>query len=392
MKEEFLHFLWNKKKIPFNNLTLTNNKRLSIIQFGEYNQFESGPDFFNAEIEIDNIRWFGNIELHVNSSDWYNHRHNQDPSFENVILHVVYKHDKEVQINGINIPTLSLSDLIDDNMMKDYLNYQNFNQSFTCYKFISDIDSIYLESMKTSSIISRLNRKISVLKGNSDPQQNLFILLARSFGSTINADIFEEIANRLPIRIVKKEASIINSKNLFQGISGFSTNTDWKFIQSKYQIDHIPKHFWRFKGLRPHSFPQKRLEQLAEIVSNFDFETSFIYLDEDKLINYLYMVLEIDIRTLKLSTSMKDLILINCFVPFIWWYGNFSEKAEIVEKAFGVLNKLKSENNRIIKKWKTIGVRPYNSYDSQALLEIYNQFCTFRKCLQCDVGIKILNK
>jgi hypothetical protein len=46
----------------------------------------AGPDFFNAQLNIGNQKWAGNVEIHLKSSDWYLHNHERDEAYENVIL------------------------------------------------------------------------------------------------------------------------------------------------------------------------------------------------------------------------------------------------------------------------------------------------------------------
>lgn len=111
MNEDFLHYLWKFKKFPFQNLKTTQNELIEIIQVGEHN-FNSGPDFFNSRLKIDNQLWAGNVEIHLKSSDWYLHNHENDESYNNVILHVVWDHDVEIFRNkNIPIPTLELKTL-----------------------------------------------------------------------------------------------------------------------------------------------------------------------------------------------------------------------------------------------------------------------------------------
>jgi hypothetical protein len=50
------------------------------------------------------------------------------------------------------------------------------------------------------------------------------------------------------------------------------------------------------------------------------------------------------------------------------------------------------EENTIVRKWKEVGVSCKNAFDSQAVLEIYQQFCIKKQCLNCTVGIKLLNQ
>ncbi len=111
MNELHLHQLWKSKRLPFHLLSTTNQQNISIIEVGEYNT-GSGPDFFNGQIEINGVRIAGNIEMHLKSSDWYAHGHQNDRAYDNVILHVVYQYDKPVFINDKEVLTLELGDLV----------------------------------------------------------------------------------------------------------------------------------------------------------------------------------------------------------------------------------------------------------------------------------------
>ena len=106
MTEDYLHFLWNNKRILAPDLTLVNGNALTVLSFGNYNKYLKGPDFNFAAIELDGIKFYGPIEIHVKSSDWYAHKHHLDSNYNSVILHVVYEHDKEVVQDGRHLPVL----------------------------------------------------------------------------------------------------------------------------------------------------------------------------------------------------------------------------------------------------------------------------------------------
>ena len=392
MKEEYLHHLWKNKQIPFHQLKLVSGEDILIYDVGQHNKFESGPDFSNGKIKIGNVTWFGNIELHLKSSDWYHHNHQLDRAYDNVILHVVYTHDQNVFINNKAIPTIELKGLIPE--IEEVLN----KHEFPCSTFLDELDPIYLESMKEKAIIKRLNRRllnINKYGDESNPKQVLYSLLAQAFGCKINAQPFQELTNRIPIKLIIKE-QCFNVKTLILNVSGIGErellDKNWIHLKSKYKLDTMSRHVWKHKGLRPKSFPEIRLLQFAEIVEKFDFDTSFVYLGSNELIKNLRSLLILSDKSIKISSAMIDLIIINCFVAFIWWYGNVKMNENIQEKSLDLLQFLNAEENHILKKWKAIGVNCINSYDSQSLLEIYNEFCTVKKCLFCEVGNKIIYK
>jgi len=99
MKEEFLHYLWKYGLYDPEKLFDNEGNQIIVINPGEYNR-DSGPDFFNARLKIAGTEWAGNVEIHIRSSDFDNHRHNIDPAFDNVILHVVVDNDRKVITPG----------------------------------------------------------------------------------------------------------------------------------------------------------------------------------------------------------------------------------------------------------------------------------------------------
>ena len=79
---------------------------MSIISVGTVN-LDSGPDYINVRLKFNGTLWVGCAEIHLKSSDWDKHKHQQDEAYSNVILHVVYEHDKDVYTSaGNRLPTI----------------------------------------------------------------------------------------------------------------------------------------------------------------------------------------------------------------------------------------------------------------------------------------------
>ena len=112
MREDLLHYIWNYRKFHAGHLITTEGSSIAIHELGIHNKY-SGPDFLNSKLEIDGQLWAGNVEMHINSSDWHAHGHQNDPSYKNVILHVVWNHDAEViGPSGRPLPTLMIKEYV----------------------------------------------------------------------------------------------------------------------------------------------------------------------------------------------------------------------------------------------------------------------------------------
>src|SRR5690554_358132 len=108
MTEDFLHYIWKFQRFNPHSLKCVNGEQLEVINAGMHN-LDSGPDFFNSRLRIGNTEWAGNVEIHLRSSDWYKHGHQDDKVYDKVILHLVWEDDQPVKrANGDLIPTLEL--------------------------------------------------------------------------------------------------------------------------------------------------------------------------------------------------------------------------------------------------------------------------------------------
>ena len=147
MQEDFLHYIWKHKKIENSNLKTTADESILVSQVGQHN-FNSGPDFFNAKLKIGEQLWAGNVEIHIKSSDWFLHNHEQDKAYDNVILHVVWEHDIEVfRKDNTTIPTLQLKDFTDAALLNNYEKlFSKQNKWINCENDFGSIDDFVLDN------------------------------------------------------------------------------------------------------------------------------------------------------------------------------------------------------------------------------------------------------
>jgi hypothetical protein len=376
MKEDFLQFIWKLKRFNHSNLTLADGRELIINKHGEFNSHENGPDFFNAQITIDSISWFGHIEIHTKSSEWFNHNHHRDPSFDNVILHVVWEHDKEVLYSTDAIPVLELKNRITPSVRANYESLKIQHSIFPCHKLIKGLDSIYMAQMVSSAFINRMERKLAHYI-HIDEFEFLYRLMAKSFGGKSNQFSFEYIAEKLPYSLLNQ----LEAHKQKLAIHSYKT----LLTKESNKPQTVP--YFKRKGMRPQSNPEIRIEQFINCIPYIQELKSLPLLDAPEFVFYFRRKMSAIDKTI--SFSLQNHLLINMVLPYFFNLGKSS--IEFRQRAIEIAEILPPEKNNIVEQMKLLGFSIKNSFDSQAVLEIYSEFCQKKKCLNCAVGAKIIN-
>ncbi len=430
MQEEFLHYLWKYRLFDNTNLQTEEGEELQIIKTGEHN-LDSGPDFFNARIKIGKTTWAGNVEIHVNASDWENHKHHHDKAYDNVILHVVYKNDKIVKRRNSRpddpvgraeiIPTLELKSKIPLVVYKKYTQFKNSKGWIPCGSMVASVDKFTLHSWIDRLLVERLEQKtqpiIDALKINKNNWERVFYQkLARNFGLKVNSDPFEILARSLPHAILAKHKNnLLQIESLLFGVAGLlekefkdeypnQLKKEFTFLKKKYKLKSMDASLWKFMRLYPPNFPTIRISQFANLIyASSHLFSKLVELNSSKKIAALFEVKTSDYwlthyrfdksspkRKKTLGKESINNILINTVAPFLFVYGKKKDQEKICESALKMLEEINSENNSIISKWIGIGLKPKNAYESQAMLQLKNEYCSNKRCLECAVGAKLL--
>ncbi|MBN9283250.1 MAG: DUF2851 family protein [Flavobacterium sp.] len=416
----FLHHIWQYKKFAISELKTEEGTALQILHSGQYLQHE-GPDFFNAQIIIDNQKWVGNVEIHIRSSDWYLHRHETNEQYDNVILHVVWEHDMEVfRKDNTEIPVLVLKKYVPETLLSGYYDLIADKSWIYCEKQLKEVNQIVLLKWKERLFFERLEKKIlpiaQLLKENkNDWETTLFCAIARNFGLNVNGEAFFQIAKSIPFTVIRKEQyEYENLEALFLGRGGLLTvpkedsyykqlKKRWLYLQDKYPL---PRRFvqpLQFYKLRPGNFPTIRLVQLAQlyyeqanlfdVVIKGDTIKTFYKMFNLKVSGYWQTHYLFDkesaMKPKRISKSFIDLVFINTILPLQFLYAQHSGQ-DIVEKLMDVLREIPPEKNTVIEKFRHFGIMAENAFDSQALLHLKKEYCDAKRCLNCEIGQQLL--
>jgi hypothetical protein len=93
-----------------------------------------------------------------------------------------------------------------------------------------------------------------------------------------------------------------------------------------------------------------------------------------------------------LGQSAIENIILNTVVQFMFFYAKIKGKPEFRDRAINLMLHLKPEKNHIITLWKQIGIEAANAFETQALIELRNNYCKQKQCLKCNIGTKLIKQ
>lgn len=417
MTERLLQFIWQFQYFNRKELELQTGEQLTILHPGQYNR-NQGPDFLQAGIRINQTTWAGNIELHIKTSHWNKHAHQSDPNYDSVILHVVWEDDLPHSDN--HMPLLVLQDRVPKLLLHQYETWMNGRSFIACENQAALVNHMVWTSWKERLLVERLQRKTAVVmtylqQNNHHWEETCWWLLARSFGSKVNAEAFEAIARSVPVNIqAKHKQQLQQLEALLLGQAGLLERefaeeypsvlkNEYRFYKTKYHLAPI-HHTVHFLRMRPFNFPTIRLAQLAMLVHTTDHlfatirETSNIQTIRELLNitaseywHHHYTLHEPSAcKPKKLGEQMTSSIIINTIVPLLFAYGQLHGEPVYRDRALHWLEALEPEKNTITAGFERLHIPCQHAFDSQALIELKSSYCDHRRCLDCAVGTALI--
>jgi len=296
MNEKMLQEIWKEQRFSTNQLKVIDGRKISIIKPGTYNEDE-GADFLDAEVIIAQKLYTGDVEIHLKSSEWYNHEHHLQPEYDDVILHVVLFDDdinlRTRSFSNKRIPILALESYLQQPVERleveiEHERIQEVSQD------ICAAEQMNLESEKLLSILEKLGEerfqhKIEDFESRleeNDIEQVAYEGIMDALGYSKNREQFRELAQRVNFtRLAGRPAEEIQA--ILFGAAGLLPSQD----QSKYRkLDQLTQEYverlesiwksseefnlptrmhakqWQFFRMRPNNFPTVRIAAISHIL------------------------------------------------------------------------------------------------------------------------------
>lgn len=423
MTESFLHYVWLFQYFEKKDLATTRGEPLQIFDPGILNR-DAGPDFLQARIRIGEMDWMGSVEIHINASGWRDHRHDKDLAYDNVILHVVWKANCAVtRPDGSEPPAVELKNRIDQQLILKYNKLLTSPDNLPCASHLGSVRGLIKRDMLDKTLLQRLERKAGGVlevyrRSGNDWEETLYQLICSNFGFKVNSEPLQQLAKALPFKVLLKHADrLIKLEALFFGQAGLlgvagddryctGLKREHALLAKKYDLEEriMRPAQWRFLRLRPANFPTLRLAQLAALFYRHprifskvmetenirDLRSIFAVRQSEYWLHH-YRFGQAQERTIpSIGTTSIDNIVVNTVVPLLVAYGKTSDDQQWLERALTLLEGIPAEENSITRKWKAMNEPVVTAFDSQACIELYNDYCRMNRCLNCTIGTSLV--
>lgn len=427
MMEKVMHYVWRHRLWSNPSMETVDGRRVTVIDPGQPNT-GSGPDFFNAKVRIDGELWAGNVEIHVRASDWYRHGHHTDPAYDSVILHVVDADDAPVDrpVSGGRIPQVRMPCVADFASRYSQL-VGNASTELPCASSIAGMSPLHIadwiSALAHERVIEKSERVTTLLgRFNGDWEETAYVTLARALGRGVNGQAMEQLALSTPLRFLRKHSdSTVALESILFGQAGMldsqsvedhyyaTLQREYTFYRAKFGLQQPRAVAWCTSGMRPQSFPHRRIALLAAMIS--DGFSLFSKLLEAGSADEIMRLFDVRLSPYwqtrytfgatpgrpasPLGRGALQSLVINVAVPLVYAYGTVVRTPDadrLQDHALGLLEQLPAEENSIVALFVKSGLACRDAFASQALIQLRRAYCEPRKCLYCRIGHRLLSR
>lgn len=416
MDEQVLQYAWQTLRFPTQGLQSVQGMQLEIVKQGQLNA-NQGPDFLQAEVRIAGVSWHGAVELHTSTDQWYLHGHHKDPFYNQTVLHVVgHSTGRAVQrADGTYIQELDLGPLLTPALLDRYRQLMQQQAFIPCAGLVAQVPALVRSSWLDTVGWQRLQQRAEALQplldeAAGDWETLLWRLLCRAMGAPHNQQPMESLASFLPVSVVKRyhtqpeqlEALLFGAAGMLdEPMDDYTTalRAEWQYLQHKHRLGSPAPMQWLMHRMRPVSFPTVRLAQLAALLTRLP--NLFLLVEKPELLRpditpSFYWTTHYRLgqaatpRPKRLGTTICAGIQLNALIPFSVLYFKHTGRTEAIAALQSRMEILSAEDNRITRGMKEIGFSNTQAFESQALIHLYKNYCSFKKCTKCGIGHALL--
>lgn len=427
--ERLLQAIWEQQRVKRGELQTLDGQPLRVLHPGWLNR-AAGPDFQAAVIQFNGqAPQTGDIEIDLEPSGWHAHKHDVNPAYRDVLLHIVWK----ATPNPAPLPTLAMSECLDSPLpeLQHWLANdlrEGLPQSLQgqCSAPLKQLDEAVWRDLLGQAALIRLQAKAAHIEARARQvgwEQVLIEMLFRALGYHQNVWPMQRLGELSPhlLEAMNGERSAASLQAMLLGVASLLPEQvrDTKqsadaYVRQLWDIwwhrrhalhEHIlPRQVWRFNGIRPANHPQRRLALAAHWLAKKDLATRLEEwlaqkIRKPQLVPTLLEIMQVEQDefwswrwTLKAArmtqeqpllgeTRLTD-VAMNVILPWLWLRaakGQNSELLDEVEQRYLVWPR--SEDNSVLRQARrrllghSLPGILVTAAEQQGLMQIVRDFC-----------------
>jgi hypothetical protein len=430
--------IWRDQLLGRTDLVTEEGESVKIVYPGRLND-DRGADLRDAVIATGGGLIKGDIEIHVKSSNWWAHRHHQDPAYNRVILHVVFWRDIATTVilqNGQEVPTLALHKFVDrtDPCVLRPMPCRNTRHRWNT-ALIGEILDTAGEARfeaKTADFRGALSR--------AGAGQSLYEGIMKALGYAKNKQPMAELARRMPLHRLEAAAPVktpdteclARYQAMLMGTAGLlpsqrsgiyvvdTLGGEWvsrleRLWAASRETAPMSGDGWCFFKVRPGNFPTRRIAAMSCLLLRYRGEgllagltggldgmpadTAHIRLERLLLVTaggYWGRNLDFGLSggmglPALLGKARAADIVVNVLLPFAAAWGRLNSRPELSGRASEIYRSYPrlAENTleRHMLNQLGTGKHPVSSARrQQGLIHIYKNYCSQGRCDECPIN------
>ncbi len=438
--------VWQHQLLDRKGLVTEGGEPIEIIYPGRIND-DRGADFRDAVIATNRGLKKGDIEVHVNSSGWRDHRHHRDVAYNRVVLHVVMWHntDKATNLqNGREVPILALYKYLKFPISQwPNLLCSPTTLNVPCLKAGQRLTTGTMTGFLDMAGEERFLTKAAGFQtsfSQMEASQSLYRGIMGALGYSRNKLPFLELARRVPLQILesmtqdeisagecllRQQALLLGTAGLLpsqcqQGHRGNRLDDEWideleRRWASSHQTEAMSANAWQLFKVRPNNSPIRRLvamsylilgyrqkgmlEELVGMVKEVPVSRGYHWLEKGLLVTASgYWASHFDFGSgsrignpTLLGGGRVAEVIVNVLLPFSFAWSQFAYQPELERKAFDLYRHYPGLAVNSVEKHMMVQLGLSSSLVNsarrqQGLIHIYNSLCTQGRCNSCPLA------
>jgi len=419
LPEMVVQHLWARRLFP-SQLKTTGGIPLEVIHPGSWNR-DSGADFTLAHLILGGVAMVGDVEVHVTSQGWTRHRHDANPRYNTVLLHVVLHSDappdRLYRQDGTVLHELELAPHLEGRLTSHLMDFFLHNPSRLPCGWAQDRIPVALWQ---STLNQHARERLRARAQQITTEEELWQHTAASAGAGPNASTMRELARRVPLALLRSLPDAQTREAVLLFGAGWLSDPDRPSDAYMERLKDLAEPFiplleplsprmWQLGRLRPANSPELRVAQLASLfeLGGLFFANAFASLRRalahpaplKTLLGYTqwkaspYWCSHYGLgkpsrqHTSSLGRDRQNDLLVNALLPACL---SAQPGKDAEESLLQLTRRLPPENNRVQNQYALPDPLPQHRAHTQGLHHLHSTQCQFLLCMDCPIGKHVL--